>query len=73
MKWPFYKKDLNQIGATLWNFTNIRSKFVERASFLEANSPNILALCDTNLDDLIDSGNLSVRNFSLLLICMVLQ
>ena len=30
-------------------------------SFLESNCPAILALCETNSDDLIDSGNFSVR------------
>ena len=35
--------------------------FVECESFLESNSPDILALYKTNLDDSIGSGNLSVR------------
>ena len=30
-------------------------------SFLGSNSPDILALCETNLDDTIDSGSFSVR------------
>ena len=45
-------------------FTNIRgfrSNFVDCESFLESNSPDILALCETNLDDSIDSGNFSMR------------
>ena len=29
--------------------------------FLESNSPDILALCETNLDDSIDPGNFSVK------------
>ena len=40
------------------SFTNIRglcSNFVDCESFLESNSPDILALCETNLDDSIDS------------------
>ena len=48
------------------SFTNIRglcSNFVECESFLESNSPDILALCETNLDDSIDSGNFSVRGY----------
>ena len=43
-------------------FTNIQglhSNFVECESFYESNSPHILALCETNLDDSIDSGNFS--------------
>ena len=48
------------------SFTNIRgllSNFVDCESFLESNSPAILALCETNLDDSIDSGNFSVRGY----------
>ena len=44
------------------SFTNIRGlclNFVDCKSFLESNSPDILALCETNLDDSIDSGNFS--------------
>ena len=37
--------------------------FVDCKSFLESNSPDILALCETNLDDSIDSGNFSVRGY----------
>ena len=36
-------------------------KFCE--SFLESNSPEILVLCETNLDDSIDSGNFFVRGY----------
>ena len=46
------------------SFTNIRelrSNFAECESFLESNSPDILALCETNLDGSIDSGDFSVR------------
>ena len=42
------------------SFTNIRglrSDFIYCQSFLELNSPDILTLCETNLDDLIDSAN----------------
>ena len=48
------------------NFTNIRglrSNFVEYESFLESNSPDILTLYKTNLDDSIDSGNFSLRGY----------
>ena len=43
------------------NIRGLRSNFVDCESFLESNSPDILALCETNLDDSIDSGNFSVR------------
>ena len=48
------------------SFTNICglcSNFVDCKSFLESNSPHILAVCETNLDDSIDSGNFSVRGY----------
>ena len=44
------------------SFTNtwgLGSNFVD--SFLELNFPDILAVCETTLDDLIDSGYFSVR------------
>ena len=44
-------------------FTNIRglcSNFIEHESFLESNCLKILALCETNLNDSIDSVNFSV-------------
>ena len=37
--------------------------FVDCESFLESNSPDVLALCETNLGDSIDSGNFSVRGY----------
>ena len=48
------------------SFTNIRglcSNFVDCESFLESNSPDILTLCETNLDDSTDSGNFSERGY----------
>ena len=45
------------------NIQGLCSNFVECESFLESNSPDILALCETNLDDSIDSGNLYMRGY----------
>ena len=48
------------------SFTNVRglrSNFVYCESFLASDSPDILALCESNLDDSIDSGNFSVRGY----------
>ena len=48
------------------SFTNIRdfhSNFIDCESFPESNSPDILALCETNLDNSINSGNFSVRGY----------
>ena len=46
--------------------------FADCESFLESNSPDILALCETNLDDSVDSGNLSVRGYLALIERIVL-
>ena len=43
------------------NIWGLRLNFVDCQSFLESNSPNIVALCEANLDDSIDSGNFSMR------------
>ena len=45
------------------NVRGFRSNFVECQSFLESNSPDILSLCERNLDDSIDSGNFSVKGY----------
>ena len=41
--------------------------FVDCEFFLESNSPGILTLCETNLDDSIDSGTFSVRGYLLVI------
>ena len=48
---------------TLTNIWDLHLNCVDCESFLEWNSPDILALCETNLDDSIDSGNFSVRGY----------
>ena len=53
----------NSLKLSFTNIRGLRSNFVEREFFLESNSPDILALCETNLDDSIDSGNFSVRGY----------
>ena len=48
------------------SFTNIgglRSNFVDCESYLQSNSPDTLALCETNLEDSNDPGNFSVRGY----------
>ena len=48
------------------SFTNIwsrHSNFADCESFLESNSPDILSLCESNLDNSIDSGNFSVKSY----------
>ena len=51
----------NSLKLSFTNIQGLRSSFIEYESFLESNSPDILALCETNLSDSIDSGNFSVR------------
>ena len=46
----------NSLKLSFTNIQGLRSNFVECESFLESNSPNILALCETNLDESVDSG-----------------
>ena len=71
IKWPYHQKDLKghkfePHNSLKFSFTNIQGlclNFVECESFLESNSPDTLALCETNLDDSIDSGNFVVRGY----------
>ena len=53
----------NSLKLSLMNIRGLCSNFVDCESFLELNSPDILALCEINLDDSIDSGNFSVRGY----------
>ena len=53
----------NSLKLSFTNIWGLRLNFVDCESFLESNSPDILALCETNLDDSIDSGNFSVRGY----------
>ena len=53
----------NSLKLSFTNIRGLRSNFVECESFLESNSPDILALCETNLDDSIDSVKFSVTGY----------
>ena len=53
----------NSLKLSYTNIRHLRSNFVECESFLESDSPDIFALCETNLDDSIDYGNFSVRGY----------
>ena len=53
----------NSLKLSFMNIWGPRLNFVDCEYFLESNSPDILALCETNLDDSIDSGNFSVRGY----------
>ena len=41
----------NSLKFSFTNTLGIRSNFVDCESFLESNSPDVLALCETNLDE----------------------
>ena len=56
-------KPHNSLKLSFTDIWHLCSSFVECKSFLELNSPDILILCETNLDDSIDFGNFSVRGF----------
>ena len=53
----------NSLKLGVTNIWGLCSNFVDYESFLESNSPDILALCETYMDDWIDSGNFSVRGY----------
>ena len=51
----------NSLNLSFTNIRGLHSNFVDCESFLGSNSPDIHALCETSLDDSIDSGNFSLR------------
>ena len=51
----------NSLKFSFRNTLGIRSNFVDCESFLESNSSDVLALCETNLDECIDSVKFSMR------------
>ena len=53
----------NFLKLSFANIQGLCSNFVDCESFLESNSPDILVLYETNLDDSIDSGISSVRDY----------
>ena len=53
----------NSLKLSFTNIQSLHSNFVDCESFLESNSPDILALCKTNPHDSIVSGHFSVRGY----------
>ena len=53
----------NSLKLSFTNSQGLHSNFFDCESFLESNSPDILPVCETNLDDSIDSGNVFVRGY----------
>ena len=60
---PYNFESRNSLKLRVTNIRGFRSNFVDCESFLESNSPDNLALCETDLDESIDSGNFSVRGY----------
>ena len=58
----------NSLGLRFRNICGIHSNsgFEDCESFLESNYPDNLAVCETNLDDSVDSGNFFVRDLPLI-------
>ena len=56
-------KSHNSLKLSFTNIQGHRSNFVDCESFLESNSSDLLALCETNQDDSIHSGNFYVRGY----------
>ena len=64
--WPCKPDNFELHNSLKRSFTSIQglnSNFVCCESFLESNTPEILALCETNLDSSINSGNFFVRGY----------
>ena len=57
----------NSLKLAFQIFLGLRWNFIDCESFVESNSPDIFALCETNLDDSIDCGKFSVRGYLLLI------
>ena len=53
----------NSLKLSVTNIRGLRSNFVDCESFFELNCSDILALCETNLDDSMESGNFSLRGY----------
>ena len=58
-----YSESHNSLKLSFTNIQGLRLNFVDCGSFLESNSPDIVALCETNIHDSINSSNFSVRGY----------
>ena len=58
---PDHFESYNSLNHSFTNIQGLRSNSVDCESFFESNSPDILALCEPNLNDSIYSGNLTLR------------
>ena len=53
----------NSLKLCFKNIQGLCLNFVDTKSSLESNSPDILPLCERNVDDSVDSGNFFVRGY----------
>ena len=53
----------NSLKLSFTNICGLHFNFVDCESFLESNFPDILAQCEINMDDSIDSGNFPLRGY----------
>ena len=53
----------NSLKFNLSNISGLCLNFFECEYVLESNAPDIITLCETNMDDSIDSSNFSVRSY----------
>ena len=53
----------NSLKVSFTYIRGLRLNFVDCKYFLESNSTDISALCETNLDESMDSGNFFVRGY----------
>ena len=53
----------NSLKLSFTNIWGLYLNFADCQSFLESNSPDILTLCQTNLNDSTDSTNFSVGDY----------
>ena len=60
---PDHLELYNSLKLSFMNIRGLHLNVVGCESFLESTSPDILALCELNLNDSIDSGNFSVRGY----------
>ena len=68
--WLFYQNDVNfesnnSLKLSFANIWGIHLNFVYYETSSQSNTADILALCETNLDDSIDSGNFSLSGYFL--------
>ena len=60
---PYNFESHNSLKLSFASIQHLCSNFVDCEFFLESNSPDILAVCETNLDNSSDSSNSSVRGY----------